>query len=408
MKRMDCFTVFAILTPVIVVLSGMAMVPVLIILALVMLISLPRETLRNPQVFLSNYRTLFILICVIGAVPLLLSPWSFTPAKSFDTASRVFTLCLVGLAALAYAPALARPSKKTITAYAVSIAVASLLVLQEIFLKTGLIATIYRIGHMDYSRFMDKNVNRGLCALTVLIWPLVLALFQRKEHILTWCIVAFMALPIMLMHSLSAKVGLCASVIAFAALIYYPTTVSRIIAVTLPLLLLGFPFAFHYMETTVFADPVIREHLPPSGLHRLTIWHALLDQSAQRPWFGWGIDTTRAMPLSPEQFSAINLQTPPLHPHSPSIQLLLEEGFIGFLLTIGAIALLLREWLRMPMIANNYQRPIIGAVIAAYFFTGISSFGIWQHWWIATLWLAGLFLQWMKQPAENAVVTPTV
>jgi O-antigen ligase len=383
------------LTPIIVLFSGMAMVPVLIVLAIVMAASLPRKTLWHPQLLLPNYRTLLIAIGIILAVPLLTSPWSLTPGKSFDTAARVLVLCIIGVGALICATAMKRPSMNSITAYAISMVAVSVLIFQETFLDGGVIEWMYHLREMDYERFIDKNINRGLCALTILIWPLVFALYLHKKHHIAWYFLALLALPIMLMHSLSAKLGLCASILAFVALHFYPVTASRLIAVLLSGFLLSFPFLFTQLDATVFADPLVRNHLPESALHRISIWHVLLEQSAQKPWLGWGMDTTRAMPLSAEQFTAIHLQTPPLHPHNPSIQLLVEGGLLGFLATVAGFIFLLRAWIRMP-IDNSYYRTMVGTVMVAYFFTGLSSFGMWQYWWIATLWVAGILVQWIK------------
>ena len=404
MRTHSAFTLLAILTPAIVVFSGMAMTPLLFIFAACIVLSTPRAMFRAPNSSYPNYRLLLSLLGLMFVVPLLTSPWSLTPEKSFSLAIRVALLCLAGAAAFMYAPNLPRPSKKTATYGAISFAIISLLILQELFLGGGLIEWAYKHAHIPYDRFMDKNVNRGLCALAVLIWPLMLALYLDRRQLLAWSVFILTSFAILLMHSLSAKVGLCAGVVAFFALREYPVTTARMIAVFLPLFLFSFPWLFMLLESTFFANPLVREHLPPSAIHRLGIWHVLMDQFMQKPWLGWGMDTTRAMPLSPEQFERIHLETPPLHPHSPSLQVLLEEGIIGFVLTIASVALLLREWTRMPL-ANSLHRATAGALIVAYFASGVSSFGIWQHWWIATFWIAAILWRWTKNiPVEAAII----
>ena len=383
-----------VLTPLTVLLSGMAMTPLLVIFALLTLACTPPSLWLHPGTLLPNYRTLAGLLLPILAVPLLYSPWSFTPAFSFGTAGLVAMVLIAGAIAFTYSAALPAPGPGLRKAYACCIGVTSVLVLQERLLGDGLIAFIYDHAHLNYFKLMAKDINRGLCALTVLIWPLMLAFYRDGRAGTAWKWFALMASAILVMHSLSAKVGLAAGVLAFYALRRYPVTVGRAITVLFPLFLLSFPLLFNMLETTLFAEPWVRDHLPDSALHRLRIWHVLMEQVMQKPWLGWGIDTTRVMPLSPEALDYIHLYKPPLHPHSTAIQVLLEEGVIGLVLTVGAIALLLREWMRMP-IERELARATGGALIVAYCSTGLSSFGIWQYWWLATLWIAAFFWRWM-------------
>lgn len=382
--------------PLVVLFSGMAMTPLLGAIVVVMLLAVPRAQLRTPAAALTNYRRLFALLGLMFGWALLTSIWSITPGYSIKSALGVVFLCVLGAVGFVYVVALEAPSSRLLKLAAGAVALGAVLILLEQLPGGGLIHYLYTASGKDFERFIGKNVNRGLCALSVLIWPVLFGFYRAGKVQLGWAVFALASLAIFSMHSLSAKLGLVVSFMVFMAVWKCPKLTSRAIVVILPLFLLSFPLLYVAMEHTVFAMPEVRLHLPPSALHRLDIWHELLYQVSQKPWFGWGMNTSRAMPLSDHALNVLHLTMPPLHPHSPSLQVLLEQGVIGLLLTVAAIGLLLREWVRQPT-EDRVRYATGGALIVAYFATGVSSFGIWQTWWIATLWLAGILWRRMGQ-----------
>jgi exopolysaccharide production protein ExoQ len=395
--------ILLVILPVIVLFSGIAMAPLLVIMALLVLLTIPAVLRNHPEQLYPPYKNLLKGLALLLVLPLIGSAWSITPAFTLETAVRVTLLCALGCAAFIYIPGIARARASFITSYTISIMVVSFLVLQELLLGGGLIKYAYHHLGIPYDRLMAKNINRGLCALSVFIWPLMLAYYEKNNARRGWLVFALLACAIMLMHSLSAKVGLVAGVISFFAFRRYPLTLPRAISLVFPLALVCVPLLYVLLEHTVMMGSFVQGHLTESGVHRLHIWHVLLEQVQQKPWLGWGIDTTRAMPLTQEQLAAINLPEPPLHPHNPSIQILMEQGIVGLLASAAGLGLLLREWVRMPL-TNANHRATTGALIVSYVAAGISSFGMWQHWWIATLFIAGMLWRYV---AHSTTLTQT-
>ena len=386
-------TTFVVILPVVVLFSGMAMAPLLFIFALLVLVKAPRAVLCTPRAFLPNYKTMLGGLALMFALPLAMTPLSLTPHVSLVTIGLVIAVCAAGAVCFLYEPTLESPGRKVLYYYGMTFVVVGLLLLQERLLNGGLIQFSFAQLHMSYERFMLKNVNRGLCALVVFIWPLMLGLYLKGKQKDAWTIFLLLALGVMAMHSLSAKVGLIAGALTFFGMRRFPWCTSRAIWLLIPLMLLTFPLIFLALETSFFTLPAVQAHLPASALHRLSIWHVLIEEVNQKPWLGWGMNTTRALPLTAEQLEYIHLEGPPLHPHSPSLQIVLEQGIIGLLLTVSAFALLLREWVRMPQV-DALKRATAGALIVAYVAAGVSSFGIWQHWWISTLWISAMLWRW--------------
>lgn len=389
------------LLPPVAAVSGMAVTPLLLALALWMLIAGFRERDRpeasgngasiNPLplqeggVKRSARKNLLTILALALIWPLLSAFWSITPGRSLASALSVMALCGIAGAAFLYLPILRRPPARLIRGYALSVAAAALLMLLETLPGGGLIgAAIQGLG-MDYGRYIDKNVNRGLCALTLLVWPAVTGLCSLGMRRAGWGLLLLLLLPIGLMHSLSAQTGLVCGMLAFALAQWFPVRFPRMIAIAALLFLLGFPLLFQAAEI----PSSIARHLPETAQQRLVIWRFVAERIAEKPWLGWGMDTARAIPGGAEivRVHGVEVAQLPLHPHNSPLQLLLEEGVIGLLLTLGAVAAAFRRWLEMP-VEDKARHAATGALIVSFLATGFSSFGIWQTWWIATLWAA--------------------
>jgi exopolysaccharide production protein ExoQ len=394
-------TILVILLPIVALFSGMAMTPMVIMMSLVVILGVYQKNNAMPRVPMHSFLALITGLSLLLAWPLITTFWSITPHHSLDVALRVIVLCVIGTAGFLYAPSLPAPSTRMLNAYAISFILCSVLMLQEKILGQGLIYLCFTALERNYELFMIKNMNRGICALAVLVWPLVFTLHARGRARDAWLILGLLLVAILAMHSLSAKIGLLAGIVAFVGIGHYPRFFPRAMLVALPLFFLAFPLLFLIAERTIFAnEQLILKLLPLSSVHRIHIWHELMNHVREHLWFGLGMDTTRAMPLTEYALKVLWITEPPLHPHSPSLQVLLEEGVVGLLLSVAGLVVLLRAWVRMEH-ADGIAKATAGAIILSFFVTGISSFGIWQTWWISVLWISGVVWQWMRFPKEN-------
>jgi O-antigen ligase len=125
------------------------------------------------------------------------------------------------------------------------------------------------------------------------------------------------------------------------------------------------------------------------------IWNWAADRIRERPILGWGMDASRAIPGGETEVEdymdlrpfGIDLagQVMPLHPHDAILQLWLELGMVGALL---AAALAVWIWLQAGL-AGAYPIALAAAAMPPL----LLSFGIWQSWWLSTLFLAAAFLR---------------
>ncbi len=132
--------------------------------------------------------------------------------------------------------------------------------------------------------------------------------------------------------------------------------------------------------------------------HRLEIWWFVGTRIRKRPWFGWGLDSSRAIPggdaLTPDGPAWL-----PLHPHNMPLQAWLELGAPGAILLALFVGWL---WLALP--AKPWPRLYAAAAagsLAAAQTVALGGYGAWQEWWIATEFLAAFLILSMGRLAAQ-------
>jgi O-antigen ligase len=388
------------LLPVILLFSGMAATPVLILVALLAVVAQPEPWVARWQRVRTEARFALVIAGLLFAWPLLSPLWSITPAVSFETAARAVVLMVFG--AVAYVFCRDHPSLTSSLArrLVITLLVAGALLVAENVLPVGPIRLVYDALGLDYAGFMNKSVNRGLAALAVLTWPAVAALHAQGRHGLALALPVLVAVPVFLMDSLSAKVALAAAIIAYLLLARVRWSVTAL-AVALPAFVAFWPAIFQALDQPVFAQAEVYDALPSTAQHRIEIWRFTLDRSFERPWLGWGAEAARAVPGGNVIYSG-ERKYMPLHPHNGALQILLEQGIVGLMLSCAALALLLDRWRALPM-ARDAQAAG-GAAIVAYLAVGFSAFGYWASWWMAVGWLAALLWRnssWIPDQASG-------
>jgi len=253
-----------------------------------------------------------------------------------------------------------------------------------------------------YSR---AGLNRGLTVAMLMIWPAGLWLWRWRR----WAAVALFALCVAVLsrtESDSATAAFGLGAVTFALALAAPRAVALVLAVATAAAVLLAPLA---PMTVLRPDMVaaVAPNLPSPGVHRLYIWAFTAERIAERPILGWGLDASRGLPgkdtTLPQVNPALNVETYgqmtllPLHPHNAALQFWLELGLPGALalaLLIGGLLLRVR---RLPDRAG-------AAVATTTLMVGLSlssfSYGMWQGWWLAALWLTAAFTVIAVAPRE--------
>jgi len=155
-------------------------------------------------------------------------------------------------------------------------------------------------------------------------------------------------------------------------------------------------------STLVHAHPWI----PHSSAHRAIIWGFVGEKIAERPILGWGLDSSREVGgeetreqvfVDGTRFWSSQQSVLPLHPHNFVLQIWLETGAVGAALVAG----LLLSLLRLAARRGGPHRLAFEATFAAAICVALVSFGIWQAWWLSSLWLFAVFAVAQTRPTAD-------
>ena len=243
--------------------------------------------------------------------------------------------------------------------------------------------------------------------------PLLLALIRLRALPLALLHTAITVLALFETASLSAKIalaigfGLLGAVYLVPRLRWAGLGVLVLAAVIVPAV---FPIHPTEAESCWLIDH------KPSAMHRILIWDFVAEHIHQHPIVGWGLDAARNLPggkdpvvlhfcpPSPAAGAvALGSTILPLHPHNAILQIWLELGGIGALLSFGPAFLAIAGTFRRPEWRTRLTQAMITASLGATLSIALVSFGIWQEWFLAGLFVAagpGLLAARLTPPAS--------
>ncbi|MGD9638859.1 MAG: O-antigen ligase family protein [Alphaproteobacteria bacterium] len=344
----------------------------------------------------------FLSVLAIIAIGFLSSLWSIMPSVSLSLASRILILFLVLNLNLSIIKNLdARTSsalqKTLITAFVL------LLVFYGFDLATGatLASLIKGEEQLNFTR-----IGRGAALLAVMSMPISVMIYKQKQKL--WQSILFLLasfLIITLLPMRSAIISILLSFISF--ILVYSLRKSAIIVIfsCIIIALTSAPYiSLNYVNFDTTKD--YASSIPSSWRHRLVIWEYCSKLIAAKPLLGYGLETSRELGKTAPQKIITTEQNEdhphlasalPLHPHNMAIQVWLELGLLG----IAAFALLIFQIMKTALkrIRNDdiITAATITSVSASGFFIASFSFGIWQNWWLAGLFLSVMLVKISKK-----------
>ncbi len=255
------------------------------------------------------------------------------------------------------------------------------------------VLTIANLNDTDIRGFV---INNGVCLLSLLLWPTLIILHTQKRYLLSCIGFITSAYIISRGYSFAATVAVGVGSVSFLIAYFYPRVVNKIATIGLTLLILGAPFIMKALPDARTIGKDLPE-LSYSVYPRLVIWQYASNLVMNKPLIGHGIRTSRNLSKTENKITFLyrdngkihtgNTEAIPLHPHNGLIQIWLELGAGGAIL--GLILVLCVLWS-----INKSQAPQIGKALA---FASLASaiclisvsYGLWQSWWLVSLWLQG-------------------
>lgn len=273
----------------------------------------------------------------------------------------------------------------------------------ELFTNAAISRAILELMGKDIDPLANYKqvLNSSVAVAALYVWPWTLALYRRHGKVSA--LIGFIVISGILSQGgtetplLAVLLGLSLA-IAYMAL---PKVMPFLVAGVLIAGVAGGPSFVESLPSPLTESKKI-SFLSNSAAHRLMIWQTAADHISQNPLLGHGFDSSRSLYDDGDKIVTYfaqddpprawaNLFEPiPLHPHNGVLQVWLELGGVGAALLLGALLSLLYVIVRWS--AGGIETAACMGLFASSLFIFSVSFGAWQSWWQATLWLSGIFM----------------
>jgi len=296
----------------------------------------------------------------------------YKAVEQFIAPKLVFQLALYGAFVAAAFRLSPRGGSLAALVLAVGMVLLALLFLAEAVLKAPLYQWIRAAaGQATRPDWAMRDVARSGYVLALLFWPAALRFSSRR----LWPVFAAMAAAALvgayLLNADAPFAALGVSTLVFLAVRFGGRPAVLAMAAAVVVYFLAAPLVVLALDQGQLLHPAPGDIRMQSWAIRLDIWRFATQRILEHPLWGWGLDAART--FGPEI---------PLHTHNAAIQVWLELGAVGALLTA-----LFWAWVMMRVEQlEALDRPMAAAAAAAasaYLTIGALSFGVWQEWWLA-------------------------
>ncbi|GAB4352900.1 MAG: O-antigen ligase [Kiloniellaceae bacterium] len=321
--------------------------------------------------------------------------WSPQPLDAAGLAIRVTLLLLALLLLAGLVRLLDGPRRRRVAlALALGVALTAGIVAIEFAFGAPLFTLLRGPAKSDYVTY--SQLNRGVSAVAILIWPVAALAWARGPR---W---AALALPpavfvlTLFSQSSASKAALGLALLA-AVLAAAGRRASRIVLVAaLAGTLFGSLLAAPLAQRAGLTDG---DFLQQTGAYRLHIWGVVGELIGERPLFGWGFDASRDLPTEGFEPFRPGRKVIPSHPHNGALQIMVELGLVGSLLTFALGLVLARRIEALP----DGARPFAVGMTVAVLGIAATAYGIWQSHWLTIIGAAAaLFIASLPPPAATS------
>ncbi|MEE2760431.1 MAG: O-antigen ligase family protein [Pseudomonadota bacterium] len=396
------------LVPVIGVLSSKAMVPILLVGLLF---------LAGAHIKCGSFRLRFPVIFTVGLVVLL--SWSVVgltvsplAKQGFQLVGLLAGLLLAGMIFLGLAGKFDETERRKLEFWSILGFFSAIFLMAFEAATTNFLSRILRgldwpdiIGSGGSGENLNSFLNNGIVILTLIMWPVLTVFVSQKKRVLALLSIILMVGLSIFMNHIASLAAITAGILIWGAAYLSRKVTARLIATLFVIATISAPILVQQFTASTNLDDLtnstVGRKLPPSAIHRLFIWKFAAQSSLQRPIFGWGLDASRSLPGGGKKFVVYDRSVGegktkliykdlllPLHPHNQLIQIWLELGAVGAVIValFGGIYI----W-KLARIERD-QTPVFGLVISYLCYANLS-FGAWQNWWIATIFLVAFIWQ---------------
>lgn len=244
-------------------------------------------------------------------------------------------------------------------------------------------------------------LNSSLAVAALFVWPFSLSMYRRYGKFSGAAAFLFCTLMIAQGGTEASVIAVLLGFVTAVAFAAAPRFMRFFFSAVLVVGVLGAPTIVGYLP-----DPLTESKKIPisshSAAHRLLIWKNSVKHIKESPWIGHGFDSSRAFYSENDKVvtyfaqddpknSWTNWYSPiPLHPHNGILQIWLETGLLGAVILLSLLIYLVRR-ISSHRMSRLEVASSIGLFASGLFIFSVS-FGVWQAWWQATLWLTTAFM----------------
>ena len=271
----------------------------------------------------------------------------------------------------------------------------------ELVLGNPVYTAIKNIRPQDIGLGGPYWLNTAVVVLVLLIWPLCVALVKLgaerfgNPKLLFMAICVFVAVLFLavFIRFQSGALALMLGILSACVIWFLGRRAAMAASILFVLVGLLLPTARTYFEDPVLAFENVVS-LSNSAKHRIAIWDFTVEKIEQKTLFGWGMNASRNLPDGKSRLisksGAIYGDAMPLHPHNAILQMWLELGLPGIILylTLGVYILMAAA----SRIRSKFESSMMVGQFVTIMIIANLSFGVWQAWWIATLWLSAALM----------------
>ena len=364
---------FCVLLPLLGLLAPRAVVPLVFVAAIcgasiMGTMALPWKVMDRPVSLLLG---LLIAWCLVASL------WSHQPLDAATRALRVGVL----LAVLVYLCALCRhfdAAQRRMVGLGLTagIALTVLVVIVEFTLGFPIFTALK--GPVSQLHYASSQLNRGISTLAILVWPLAAYAWLSGQRLAALAAPPAVFALVLTSESTATMLGLAAGMIVAVLACLGRTAGRLVLAAAVAGTLIASPGIAKLMKQSTLEQADV---LPDSVRYRVHVWDIVADHIIKRPVAGWGFDFSSSIPMANEASLRGERKAIPSHPHSGPLQILLELGAIGGLLTLGLLFLVGRKTERLP----NAGRVCATAMSVTILIIASTAYGMWQSHWLTVI-----------------------
>lgn len=215
--------------------------------------------------------------------------------------------------------------------------------------------------------------NEATSCFIQLAWPAGMYLWISGRHRAAIVLALATAILAFIGYSNTAMLAVIISVMVFVGARLWFSKLRMLIAVATVIVGLGMPWLISPLAMP--ARDLTANWLPASGLARLEIYSFIGQLSRERPLLGWGVESSAFLPLSPEYQPDLQyMPQMPLHPHNLFLELWVELGLVGILISLALLMLVLHRLDRL----NSQAKPFALAAFACLMVIDLMAYSIWS------------------------------